>query len=197
MSDIYTPGYLEVICGPMKSGKTGRLILELKRLDHTNLNYIAFKPDIDNRFSEDKLVSRGMSEEIDAKILNSENPWKGLEDYVLKDIDVFAFDEANFFSNELIKIVRDFQVIGKGVLVSGLDLDFKGEPFGPMSSLLAMADKVVKLPAACDYEGCGKRANRTQRLIDGKPAHYNSPLILVGDQEYEARCLEHREVPRD
>lgn len=194
MSDIYTPGYLEVICGPMFSDKTARLILALKNLRHSNLKYLAFKPNIDTRFSPNEIVSRAIEERIPAKVLDSEHPMKSLDAYILKDFDVAAFDEGNLFSNELVEIVRGFQVMGKRVIVSGADLDYRGEPFDPMPALMAMADRVTKLAACCDYvdengERCGRRATRTQRMVE------SSERILVGDKQYEPRCLEHHEVP--
>ena len=189
MVSLYTPGYLEVISGPMKSGKTARLISELERLNYSNLNFQLFKPILDDRFSEKEIVSRNGTR-LESTVINSSWSYEILNNLKSR-IDVVAIDEANFFPKDLVDVVRNLQNENKSVLICGLDLDFKAEPFGPMSDLLSLADKVVKMYASCDYEGCGMPANRTQRLIDGKPSHYNSPLILVGDQEYEARCLEH------
>tara|TARA_Y100000310_G_C20663985_1_gene806409 strand:- start:1161 stop:1748 length:588 start_codon:yes stop_codon:yes gene_type:complete len=194
MSSLYNPGYLEIIAGPMKSGKTGRLISELERLNYSSLNYQLFKPDIDNRFSEKEIVSRNGSR-LESTIVSPKIPHEILE-FLKPNIQVVAIDEANFFHNDLIEIINKLQEKEMSVLVSGLDLDFRGEPFGPVPYLLSLADKVVKMHASCDYPHCGMPANRTQRLINGKPAHYKDSLILVGDQEYEARCLEHHEVPK-
>jgi thymidine kinase len=188
-------GMLEVISGPMKSAKTLELIFRLKKLDYSNINYQLFRPEIDNRFSDDEVVSRD-GHKLKSTLVPGEKPKEIL--FKLKpNIDVVAIDEGNFFSLELVDVVKTLLKDGKAVIISGLDLDFRGEPFGAMPILLSMADKVVKKSAYCDYPGCGKVANRTQRLIDGKPAKYGDPLILVGDQEYEARCMRHHEVLKD
>jgi thymidine kinase len=170
------------------------LISELERLNYSSLNYQLFKPDIDNRFSEKEIVSRNGSR-LESTIVSPKIPHEILE-FLKPNIQVVAIDEANFFHNDLIEIINKLQEKEMSVLVSGLDLDFRGEPFGPVPYLLSLADKVVKMHASCDYPHCGMPANRTQRLINGKPAHYKDSLILVGDQEYEARCLEHHEVPK-
>jgi len=185
---------LEVISGPMKSAKTLELIFRLKKLDYSNVNYQLFKPNIDNRFSEEEVVSRD-GFKLKSTIINPERPEQILEK-LDEDIGVVAIDEGNFFSMELVKVIKSLLDSGKNVIISGLDLDFRGEPFGPMPNLLAMADKVVKKQAYCDYPGCGNLANRTQRIVNGKPAKYSDPLILVGDQEYEVRCLKHHIVPK-
>ncbi len=189
-------GILEVISGPMKSAKTLELIFRLKKLDYSNVNYQLFKPQIDDRFSKEEVVSRD-GHKLQSIVVQGSNPKEIL--FKLKpDTDVVAIDEGNFFSLELINVVKKLLKEGKNVIVCGLDLDFRGEPFGPMPILLSMADKVVKKYAYCDLPGCGKIANRTQRMVDGKPAHYDSPLIVVGGNElYEARCLNHHEVPKD
>ena len=188
-------GMLEVISGPMKSAKTLELIFRLKKLDYSNVNYQLFKPEIDDRFSEEEVVSRD-GHRLKSTIIPSEKPKEIL--FKLKpEIDVVAIDEGNFFSMELVDVVKTLLKDGKNVIICGLDLDFRGEPFGPMANLLCMADKVVKKSAYCDFPGCGRIANRTQRIVNGNPAKYDDPLILVGDQEYEARCLRHHEVPKD
>jgi thymidine kinase len=192
---IWNHGILEVIAGPMKSAKTLELIFRLRKLDYSNINYQLFKPKIDDRFSEEEVVSRD-GHKLNSTIIEGNNPKEIL--FKLKpNMDVIAIDEGNFFSLELVDVVKTLLKDGKNIIVSGLDLDFKGEPFGPMPGLLAMADKVVKKNAYCDFPGCGKVANRTQRIIEGKPAHYDSPLILVGDDEYEARCIKHHIVPKN
>ncbi len=195
MSSLYDPGYLEVICGPMKSGKTGRLISELTRLNYSNLKYMLFKPDIDDRFSKEKVVSRDGGA-LQGIVIPTSSPEDILNKYLNTGFDIAAIDEANFFNDKLVEVVQSLLIHKKRILISGLDLDFRGEPFGPMPGLLAMADRIVKLYAACDYPNCGKPANRTQRLVEGRPAYYEDPLILVGDEEYQARCLEHHYVPK-
>jgi len=189
-------GTLEVISGPMKSAKTLELIFRLKKLDYSSIHYQLFKPEIDKRFSENEVASRD-GYKLASTIIPVDKPKEIL--FKLKpDIDVVAIDEGNFFSEELVDVVKILLKDGKTVIVSGLDLDFRGEPFGPMPTLLSMADIVTKKHAYCDYPGCGKIANRTQRIVDGKPAKYNDPLIIVGGNElYEARCMKHHQVIKD
>ena len=194
MVNFYTPGYLEVIAGPMKSGKTARLISELERLNYSILNYQLFKPTIDDRFSEKEIVSRNGTR-LESTVVDPSYPYDILKT-LKSNINVVAIDEANFFHKNLIEVIKKLQKNNKSILICGLDLDFRAEPFGPMPNLLSLADSVVKMYASCDYPDCGMPANRTQRLIDGKPAKYDDPLILVGDQEYEARCLKHHSVPK-
>jgi len=111
------------------------------------------------------------------------------------DTTVVAVDEAQFFDPEVVEVCRDLAERGVRVIVAGLDTDFRGEPFGPMPTLMAQAERVDKLQAICMI--CGNMASRTQRLVDGKPARYDDPVVIVGASElYEARCREHHEVPR-
>jgi len=192
------PGVLEVITGPMGSGKTLAVIFRLNKLQHDfHIPYMAFKPIIDDRFEKDKLVSRA-GERCDAVVVDGNEPSQIYEKLAKcgKEIDFIAIDEAQFFHYSLVDVVHGLIRENKNVLVSGLDTDFRGEPFGPMSYLLCRADHVSKLIAACAYPNCKSTARWTQRLIDGKPAPYNSPLIQVGAQEYEPRCTEHHYVPK-
>jgi thymidine kinase len=109
---------------------------------------------------------------------------------------VVAIDEAQFFDPEIVPIVRQLADRGLRVIVAGLDTDFRGEPFGPMPVLMALAEQVEKLQAICMV--CGEPACRTQRLVNGVPARYDDPIVIVGASElYEARCRAHHEVPRD
>jgi thymidine kinase len=187
-------GKLEVIAGPMKSAKTLELIFRLKKLKYSNVSCQVFKPRIDKRFSEEEIVSRD-GHKLTATVVSNYEPKEILEK-LDNDAKVIAIDEANFFNLELVEIVKELLMQGRDVIISGLDLNFRGEPFGPMGILMSMADKVVKKHAYCDVDGCGMIANRTQRIINGKPAKYSDSLILVGDEEYEARCMKHHEVPK-
>jgi thymidine kinase len=111
------------------------------------------------------------------------------------DTTVVGVDEAQFFDSEIIHIVQSLADRGIRVLVAGLDTDFRGEPFGPMPVLMAIAEVVDKLHAICMV--CGEPANRTQRLVNGQPAFYDDPVVIVGAAEmYEARCRDHHIVPR-
>jgi thymidine kinase len=106
-----------------------------------------------------------------------------------------GIDEAQFFDTEVVQIAEELAASGIRVLVAGLDTDFRGEPFGPMPVLMSMAEHVDKLHAICMV--CGDDASRTQRLVNGKPARFDDPVVIVGASEmYEARCREHHEVPR-
>jgi thymidine kinase len=111
------------------------------------------------------------------------------------DTTVVGIDEAQFFDPEVLQVAEELASRGIRVLVAGLDTDFRGEPFGPMPVLMSMAEHVDKLHAICMV--CGDEASRTQRLVNGKPARFDDPVVIVGASEmYEARCREHHEVPR-
>jgi thymidine kinase len=116
-------------------------------------------------------------------------------DNLESDVTVVGIDEAQFFDNDIVNVANQLADRGLRVIVTGLDTDFRGEPFGCMPVMIAKADKVDKLSAICMV--CGEDATRTQRLVNGKPAHYNNPVVIVGASEmYEARCRHHHEVPR-
>jgi thymidine kinase len=109
---------------------------------------------------------------------------------------VVGIDEAQFYDPGIVEVVRLLAEKGLRVILTGLDMDFRGEPFGCMPELMARAERVDKLQAICMV--CGEPASRTQRLVDGKPARFDDPVVVVGAQEiYEARCRKHHEVPRD
>lgn len=177
-------GSLEVICGPMFCGKSEELIRRIRRAEIARQTFYIFKPTIDNRFSQNKIVSRAGVEKnaIPIKCPTDALFWVKYQKY-----DIAAFDEAQFFDKRLVFVVKELINEGKRVIVSGLDQDFREFGFGPMPELLAMADNVLKLTAICVK--CHKEATTTQRLINGKPAKYDEETILVGNTEsYEARC---------
>ncbi len=183
-------GRLEVITGPMFSGKTEELIRRLRRAVIAKQKVQVFKPALDNRYAESAVASHagGAFEAIPLKEIGE------LEDHLRPDTTVVGIDEAQFFSGEITAIVQRLADRGVRVIVAGLDMDFRGEPFGPMPALLAQADQVDKLQAICVV--CGFPASRSQRLINGKPARYDDPVVIVGAAEmYEARCRAHHEVP--
>ena len=185
-------GRVEVIAGPMFSGKTEELIRRLRRAEIAQQKIQVFKPAIDKRFGTEKLASHAGSE------FNASPVDKAGEvlDLVEEGTTVVAIDEAQFFDDELASVVQALADRGIRVIVAGLDTDFRGEPFGPMPVLIVQAEQVDKIHAICMV--CGDAAPRTQRLIDGRPAHYNDPVVIVGASElYEARCRDHHEVPRD
>ena len=184
-------GKLEVITGPMFAGKTEELIRRAERKIIAKKKVVVLKPQIDVRYSQTQVVSHN-KRTLPCYLVPLKFTFNELNEEIKNEIlsaDTVCIDEAQFFSKEFITFCHDLTLLGKNVIVAGLDLDFKGEPFGPMPELLALADSVTKLTAICTV--CGKEANRTQRLIDGKPASRNSPLILIGGSEtYEARCRE-------
>ncbi len=176
-------GWIEVICGCMFAGKTEELIRRINRIKYARKEVIVFKPKIDNRYSKEEVVSHKNNRTNAIVVENSEEVKKYLDKYPY----AVAFDEAQFFDKGLIDLVELLANNGVRVICAGLDMDFRGEPFGIMPELLARAEFVTKLNAICVK--CGAPATRTQRLINGKPARYNDPTILVGASEnYEARC---------
>ncbi|KXZ40542.1 thymidine kinase [Alkalithermobacter thermoalcaliphilus JW-YL-7 = DSM 7308] len=192
---MYRPihhGYIEVIIGPMYSGKSEELIRRLKRAKIAKQNVIAFKPEIDNRYSSEDVVSHNGTS-IDAIPIKSA---KEILSYIKKNVQVVGIDEVQFFDDEIVDIAIKLADEGIRVIAAGLDMDFKGEPFGPTPKLLAVAEFVDKLQAVCMI--CGEPAHRTQRLINGEPAKYNDPIILVGAKEsYEARCRKCHVIDKD
>lgn len=185
-------GIVEVIVGSMFSGKTDELIRRLRRATIAKQKVQVFKPAIDNRFAEAKVTSHAGTD-FDAQPIQSSAQ---ILEQLDEDTTVVAIDEAQFFDTEIIAIIQRLADDGKRVIVAGLDTDFRGEPFGPMPTLMAQAEQVDKVHAICMV--CAEEASRTQRLLDGKPAHYNDPVVVIGASElYEARCRKHHEVPKD
>ena len=184
-------GRLEVITGCMFSGKTEELIRRLERVRIARGSILLFKPTIDDRYSQQAIVTH-YGREFEAHLLKagSESLTALIEiagDEALRRSAVVAFDEGNFFSEQLPGLCEELVEMGKRVIVAGLDLTFAGTPFGSMPTLMALADQVDKLHAVCIK--CGGIATRSQRLIDGKPAPVNDPVIKVGGLgTYEARC---------
>lgn len=189
---MYRPighGYIELIVGPMYSGKSEELIRRLKRSKIAKQNVVVFKPSIDNRYSIEDVTSHSGIAIQAVALAKLEDVWK----YVGKETQVVGFDEVQFFGSEIIDIVMKLADDGIRVICAGLDMDFKAEPFGVIPALMARAEFVDKLQAVCVI--CGQPATRTQRIIDGKPAKYDDPVILVGATEsYEARCREHHVI---
>ncbi len=185
-------GSVEVITGSMFSGKTDELIRRLRRARIARQVIQVFKPSIDTRFQQEKVTSHAGTEFEATPVRSAADILQLLQ----VDSTVVAIDEAQFFDAGLRQVVQDLTGRGVRVLVAGLDTDFRGEPFGPMPELMALAEQVDKLHAICMV--CGDEASRTQRLIDGRPARYNDPVVVVGASEmYEARCRMHHDVPRD
>ena len=183
-------GLIEVICGSMFSGKTDELIRRLVRAKIARQQVQVFKPAIDVRFATEKVKSHAGA---DFDAVPVENSSEILQKYA-DGTTVVGIDEAQFLDPGLVEVVHRLAEMGVRVLVAGLDMDFRGEPFGSMPALLSKAERVDKLHAICMV--CGDEASRTQRLVDGKPARYDEPVVIVGAAEmYEARCRAHHEVP--
>ncbi|MDA3931843.1 MAG: thymidine kinase [Tenericutes bacterium] len=183
-------GWIEVVTGPMFAGKTEELLRRIKRLDYAKQNIIVFKPTIDNRYGEDHVVSHDHNKTYSINISEA----KEILNYVTKKTQVVAIDEIQFLDEEVVDICEYLANKGIRVIVSGLDRNFRGDEFSFMPRLLALAEYVTKLTAICVK--CQTPASRTQRIINGKPAKYNDPIILVGAKDsYEARCRDCHEVP--
>lgn len=191
MYHTYQNGFIEVVCGPMFAGKTEELIRRIKRLEYANQVVLVFKPEIDNRYqAKDEIVSHDLSKKPSI-IINSS---KDIMAHIHEGVNAVVIDETQFFDEGIVEIVERLADRGIRVICGGLDRDFRGEPFGPMPKILALAEFVIKLTAICVKSG--EPATRTQRLINGKPAHYNDPTILVGASEsYEPRSRNYHEVP--
>ena len=190
MYGLKPPGWVEVVCGSMFSGKTEELIRRVRRAQIAKQKVQVFKPVIDNRYDVEKITSHnGLY--IEALPVSDAQT---ILDLVEPDTAVVAVDEIQFFDWRLAQVCNDLANRGVRVVAAGLDMDFRGEPFGPMPLLMAEAEEVDKLHAICVV--CGRPASRTQRFLNGKPASYNDPVILVGASEvYEARCRHCHEVP--
>lgn len=186
------PGSVEIITGSMFSGKTDELIRRLRRATIARQKVQVFKPIIDNRYTVEKVASH------DGNVFQAQ-PIEHARDLLAlleEGTTVVGIDEAQFFDHEIITVINELARRGLRVIVAGLDMDFRGEPFGPIPFIMSQADQVDKLRAICII--CGEPAYCTQRLVNGKPAHYNDPIVIVGAQEmYEARCRKCHAVPRD
>jgi thymidine kinase len=177
-------GRLEVICGPMFSGKSEELIRRLRRAKVARKKVVAFRHRVDSRTAIEYVDSHDGSK-IDAHAIDDARLLLELANH--ENIEVIGIDEIHFFPRTIIAALCELINNGKRVIVAGLDLNFRGEPFDPMPILLAIADEVTKLRAVCLL--CGQDAHYTQRLVNGKPAQYQDPLIMIGTHEaYQARC---------
>jgi len=192
---MHPEGLLEVITGPMFAGKTSELIKRIERQIFAKRKAALFKPSIDNRYSEDKVVAHnGLSYEAFVIPTTEEGVKMIYQKTKKEEFEVIGIDEVQFFPMSIVEILNKLADEGIYVIASGLNLDFKGDAFEVTKELLAMADNIIYLTAICSV--CGREATRTQRLINGKPAPRDSPRILVGGMEaYEARCRKHHIVP--
>ncbi|WP_412521495.1 thymidine kinase [Staphylococcus simulans] len=189
MYETYHSGWIECITGSMFSGKSEELIRRLKRGMYAKQKVVVFKPAIDNRYHKEKVVSHNGNaiEAITIKVAEE------IFETDLTGVDVIGIDEVQFFEHAVVDIAQELAEQGHRVIVAGLDMDFRGEPFEPMPQLMAVSELVTKLQAVCAV--CGAPASRTQRLINGRPAKADDPIIMVGaDESYEPRCRAHHIV---
>jgi thymidine kinase len=187
-----TAGWVEEICGVMFSGKSEELIRRVRRAIIAKKRVQVFKSHLDERYAGIYQVSSHDGRTVEAVPVDTPEQ---IAQLVMPDAQVVAIDEAQFLSDSIVPLVTGLANRGVRVILAGTDNDFRGEPFGPMPRLLAIADVVDKLHAICVV--CGNPASRNQRLIEGKPARYDSPTIMVGSTDsYEARCRACHSVPR-
>lgn len=189
MYNQYREGWIEVICGCMFAGKTEELIRRINVLSYARKNILVFKPKIDDRYSTTEIASHAGSK-VPCIVISEA---KEILNHVNYDTDVVAIDEVQFFDEDVVDICEYLADSGLRVMVAGLDKDFRGEPFGVLPDSLTRAEFVTKLTAVCAK--CGAPATRTQRIINGKPASFNDPIVLVGAKEaYEPRCRHCHEI---
>jgi thymidine kinase len=182
-------GWIEVVCGSMFSGKTEELIRRVRRAKIARQKVQVFKPAIDTRYADREVTSHN-GLQVEAVPVENTAQVRGL---IEPDTTVVALDEVQFFDEGVVSLCEELADRGVRVIVAGLDMDFRGVPFGPVPALVARAENVQKLQAICVV--CGGPASRTQRIINGQPAAYDDPVILVGAEEaYEARCRGCHEV---
>ncbi len=189
---------LKGISGSMFAGKTETLLKEISRAEYGGKKVQVFKPEIDNRWkTEAEIRSHSGGSHKACIVKNSSN----IIDCLEPDTQVVAIEEIQFFDAEIVDVVRSLLEADIRVVFAGLSLDFRGEPFGSMPTLLSLCDEIEKPTAVCtetvDGKPCGAVATKTQRLINGKPANYSDPIVLIGDEEegYHARCPKHHRVP--
>ncbi|MCH5179870.1 MAG: thymidine kinase [Erysipelotrichales bacterium] len=185
MEQVSKTGWIEIICGPMFAGKSEELIRRVKRLEYAKKNTLVFKPKMDNRYSEDEIVSHS---KLHTKSINIEKA-SDIYKYIKSGnkIDAIVIDEVQFLDSEIVEICSDLADKGIRVIAAGLDMDFRGEPFKNVPELLAKAEYITKLTAICVK--CGAPATMTQRIVNGEPAKKDDPIVIVGASEcYEPRC---------
>jgi len=174
-------GRVEVICGPMFSGKSEELLRRLKRARIAKKKYQLFKPLVDNRYSETEVVAHS-GERLECQVLK--NSYQ-ITDALEEDTEIIAFDEAQFFDSMLLGVTTSLANMGKRVIIAGLDMDSSGKPFGSMPGLMAVAEEVLKLTAVC--EECGEPATHTYRRTD----EIKGQVLVGSDEHYQARCRDH------
>ncbi len=179
-SGVLRHGQIEVICGCMFSGKTEALITQIRRAQIARLRFQVFKPVVDTRYSIDAVASHDRSEFPAVNVKSAEEILRLVEPFT----EVVGIDECQFFGGEIADVATALASSGRRVIVAGLDTDWKGEPFGPMPNLLAIADIIHKQYAICVV--CGAPATRTQRIVGA-----DGQFLLGSTDSYEARCRKH------
>jgi thymidine kinase len=189
--------WLHVIVGCMSSGKTDELLRLLRRAEYARRRILLVRPDFDTRTPAEYAESRSRAR-YPSRIVPTDDPGRILTLAREGDADLVGIDEAEFFTPEIVETVEALRRSGRHVVVTGLNLDFAGRPFGSMPELMARADQVTMLTAICVI--CGGTATRTQRLVNGRPAAIDDPLVVIGGMDaaavetYEARCNSHHEI---
>ena len=185
-------GWIEVIAGVMFSGKSEELIRRVRRAIIAKKKVQVFKSHLDDRYAGVFSIASHDGRSVDAVPVDSSSQ---IAQQISPLVDVVAIDEAQFLDAGVVDLATSLAARGIRVIIAGTDTDFRGEPFGAMAQLMAVAEVVDKLHAICVV--CGGPASRNQRLLGGKPARYDSPTIMVGGREsYEARCRHCHQVPR-
>lgn len=181
----------------MSSGKTDELLRLLRRAEIAKRRILLVRPDVDDRTPAEYAESRSHARYPSTPVPRAE-PVRILALARERDVDLIGIEEAQFFDQSLVPVAETLRQSGRHIIASGLNTDFAGRPFGPMPHLLALADEITMLSAICVV--CGETATRTQRLVGGRPAAIDDPLIVIGGfsapavETYEARCLRHHEV---
>jgi thymidine kinase len=189
--------WLHVIAGCMSSGKTDELLRLLRRAEYARRRILLVRPDVDTRTPPEYAESRSRAR-YPSRTVPTDDPWRIVLLARETDADLIGVDEAEFFAPEVVDAIEALRRSGRHVIVTGLNLDFAGRPFGSMPELMARADDVTMLTAICVI--CGETATRTQRLVNGRPAAIDDPLVVIGGMDaravetYEARCNRHHEV---
>ena len=195
---------LKGISGSMFAGKTEELITEVTRAEIAKRNVLVFKPRLDNRWGKTDVIRSHSGSEHPAFPINDPKEILNIVGEhlnTLGKIDMIAIDEIQFMPDSIIDVIQVLLEADIHVVFAGLAQDFRGEPFGPMPTLLALCDEIDKPTAICteeiDGKTCGAPATKTQRIINGQPANYADPIVLVGgeDEGYHARCPDHHKVP--
>lgn len=178
-------GYLEVICGPMFSGKTEELIRRVRRFQYAKMEVVVFKPHIDTRYEKNLVISHS-AQEIQSVCVERALEIKEYIKNSKPDIKVVALDEAQFFSEDIVDVVEELVQKGIRVIAAGLNQDYLARPFGAMPKLLSNADFITKLLAICMK--CGNLASKTQRIVPSGFSNILNPVLIGGSTQYEARC---------